>query len=327
MTLEELRELLAIINSDEPVGIRVHVIERTEEENQQGEIEEIENIREANISQELAQELQEDFVNNINARFFNDEEFQVSNISEAHEMSNSVYYYDLDEFPQKLNVLQEFDAWTNYPDFSFNNNDIENVKALLITIGNQNSHFTIFKHVYPVTIIRQDRIIGLIPFGDRFEKLNSNILQINTSIDFLYAQESLIINSVKTLTNSYGYKEIIINQARDRVLLIGELNLISNLDVLEAFITNVKYAKRVLKINPHSPVLQLARNRIVDFILNHPKLQNKIRIDEENQQIVLDTDVSKIVTIGILNDDFLKSNLTDLDYESEKKSSLAEEEE
>jgi len=304
MTLEELRELLAIINSDEPVGIRVHVIERTEEENQQGEIEEIENIREANISQELAQELQEDFVNNINARFFNDEEFQVSNISEAHEMSNSVYYYDLDEFPQKLNVLQEFDAWTNYPDFSFNNNDIENVKALLITIGNQNSHFTIFKHVYPVTIIRQDRIIGLIPFGDRFEKLNSNILQINTSIDFLYAQESLIINSVKTLTNSYGYKEIIINQARDRVLLIGELNLISNLDVLEAFITNVKYAKRVLKINPHSPVLQLARNRIVDFILNHPKLQNKIRIDEENQQIVLDTDVSKIVTIGILNDDF-----------------------
>lgn len=327
MTLEELRELLGVINSGEPLGIRIHVIEKIEEEDENGEITEIDEIQEADISEELARELQENFVNTINARFFNDDEFQVSNLSDAHELSNSVFYYDLEHFPEKLNVLQEFNAWQNYPNFSFNNNDVENVKAILVTIGNQNSHFTIFKHVYPVTIIRQDRIIGLIPFGNRFEKLNSSILQINTSIDFLYSRDSLIINSVKTLTNSYGYKEIIINQARERVLLIGELNLISNLDVLEAFITNVKYAKRVLKINPHSPVLQLAKNRVIDFILNHPRLQNRIRIDEENEQIVLDTDISKIITIGILNDDYLKSNLTDLNYESEKKSTLVEEQE
>jgi hypothetical protein len=43
-----------------------------------------------------------------------------------------------------------------------------------------------------------------------------------------------------------------------------------------------------------------------------------------NDKIMLDTDISKIITIGILNDDYLKSNLTDLDYESENKYEIDE---
>jgi hypothetical protein len=74
-----------------------------------------------------------------------------------------------------------------------------------------------------------------------------------------------------------------------------------------------------LRINPQSPVLQLAKTRIIDFIRNHGKLSLKIRFNDEIDRIVLDTDVSKVITIGILNDDYLKSNLTNLDYESEQK--------
>ncbi|MFT3796587.1 anti-phage protein KwaB [Flavobacterium sp.] len=324
MNLEELREFLSVINGEDPTGIKIHLVERREIE-QNGEIVIEEDIREADISEELAAELKEDFINVINDRFFNDEEFAMSNISAANEVSNSAFYYDLDELPEKLHLLGDFDPWHDYPNFSFNNNDIENVKALLVTIGNQNRHFTIYKHVYPVTIIRRDRVIGLIPVGNRFEKLNENILQINTAIDFLYVNENLIVNSLKTLTNSYGYKEIVIRKAVEKIQLIQNLNLIQNIQELIDFVSNVKYAKRILKINPESPVLQLARERIIQFVLDTERLRRRIRIDEENNTIVLDTDVSKVLTIGILNDDFLKSHLTDLDYESEKKSEIHEE--
>lgn len=319
MEIQQLKELLDIINiADEPIGIRVHLLKKDDGSNEE--------ILQADVSENLSSELKTMFTETINQRFFQNEELVLSNISDANELLNSVFYYDIDEFPEKLNILQNFDTWENYPQFSFNNDDIESIKAILITIGNENNHFTVFKHVYSITILKQDKILGLFPAENRFEKLTNNILQINNSIDFIYAEDNLIINSLKTLTNAYGYKEVIKNQARERVELIRELDLIDNIEELTSFVQNVKYAKRILKINPQSPVLQLAKSRILDFVRNHNKLSSKIRFNESGDKISLDTDVSKVITIGILNDDYLKSNLTDLDYESERKEEFTDDE-
>ncbi len=317
MNLQELREALNIINDEvNPVGITVHLIKKDEDDT--------ETILKADISVELANELKEIFRVTINNKFFNNEELVLRNISSSIETVNSIFYYDLAEFPQKLSSANDFEPFNEYPDFSFNNDDIESIKAILITIGNANNYFSIYKHVYPVTIVRQDRMLGFLPIGDRFEKLSSNILQINNSIDFLFAQDNLFINNIKTLASAYGYNEIIKNQARDNITLIQGLDLIDNIAELSSFVDNIKYAKRVLKINANSPVLQLAKLRIIEFIANHPKLRTKIRLNQTNDRILLDTDISKIITIGILNDDYLKSNLTDLDYESENKSEIDE---
>ncbi len=317
MNLQELREALNIINDEvNPVGITVHLIKKNDDDT--------ETILKADISFELANELKEIFRVTINSKFFNNEELVLRNISSSIETINSIFYYDLTEFPDKLSSANNFEPFNEYPDFSFNNDDIESIKAILITIGNADDYFSIYKHVYPVTIVRQDRMLGFLPIGDRFEKLSSNILQINNSIDFLFANDNLFINNIKTLASAYGYNEIIKNQARNNITLIQDLDLIDNIAELINFVDNIKYAKRVLKINANSPVLQLAKLRIIEFISNHPKLRMKIRINEANDRILLDTDISKIITIGILNDDYLKSNLTDLDYESESKSEIDE---
>jgi hypothetical protein len=317
MNLQELREQLNIINDEvNPIGITVHLIKKNDDET--------ETILKADISVELATELKEIFRATINSKFFDNQELVMREISSSIETVNSIFYYDLEEFPEKLSSANNFDPFAEYQDFSFNNDDIESIKAILITVGNVENYFTIYKHVYPVTIVRQDRMLGFLPIGDRFEKLNSNILQINNAIDFLFANDNLFVNNIKTLSSAYGYNEIIKNQARQNITLIQDLDLISNIDELTAFVDNIKYAKRVLRINANSPVLQLAKLRIIEFITNHPKLSTKIRMNSTNDRIMLDTDISKIITIGILNDDYLKSNLTDLDYESENKSEIDE---
>lgn len=317
MNLQELREQLNIINDEvNPIGIIVHLIKKNDDET--------ETILKADISVELANELKEIFRATINNKFFDNQELVLREISSSIETANSIFYYDLEEFPEKLSSANNFDPFTEYEDFSFNNDDIESIKAILITVGNADNYFTIYKHVYPVTIVRQDRMLGFLPIGDRFEKLSSNILQINNSIDFLFANDNLFVNNIKTLSSAYGYNEIIKNQARENITLIQGLDLIANIAELTSFVDNIKYAKRVLRINANSPVLQLAKLRIIEFITNHPKLSTKIRMNATNDRIMLDTDISKIITIGILNDDYLKSNLTDLDYESENKSEIEE---
>ena len=72
MELEELRELLNIINSeDEPVGIRVHLVLRNEDNT--------ESILLADVSEELSNDLKQIFKETINRKFFENEELSFSN--------------------------------------------------------------------------------------------------------------------------------------------------------------------------------------------------------------------------------------------------------
>lgn len=318
MELQDLKDKLNIVNDENnPIGITIHLVKKNEDST--------ESILDADISADLAVELKYVFKEAINEKILNNEELDLKNISSTYETVNSIFLYDLEEFPQKLSIINEFQAFHNYPNFSFSNHELESIKAIIITIGNEENYFSIYKHVYPITIVRQDKMLGLIPKGNRFEKLDSNILQINSSIDFLFTDESLIVNNLKTFAGAYGYNEVVKNQARAKIELISTLDLIDNIEELTNFIENVKYAKRVLRIQPNSPVLQLAKTRIIAFIANHPKLSRKIRLNEAGDKISLDTDISKVIAIGILNDDFLKSNLTDLDYESENKLTINDE--
>lgn len=318
MELQDLKDKLNIVNDENnPIGITIHLVKKNEDST--------ESILDADISTDLAVELKYVFKEAINEKILNNEELDLKNISSTYETVNSIFLYDLEEFPQKLSIINEFQAFHNYPNFSFSNHELESIKAIIITIGNEENYFSIYKHVYPITIVRQDKMLGLIPRGNRFEKLDSNILQINSSIDFLFTDESLIVNNLKTFAGAYGYNEVVKNQARAKIELISTLDLIDNIEELTNFIENVKYAKRVLRIQPNSPVLQLAKTRIITFIANHPKLSRKIRLNEAGDKISLDTDISKVIAIGILNDDFLKSNLTDLDYESENKLTINDE--
>lgn len=319
MELQDLKDKLNIVNDEaNPIGITVHLVKKNEDST--------ESILDADISTDLATELKSVFKDAINEKIINNEELDLKNISSTHETINSIFLYDLEEFPQKLSIINEFQAFQNYPNFSFSNDDLEAIRAIIITIGNEENYFSIYKHVYPITIVRQDKMLGLIPIGNRFEKLNSNILQINNSIDFLFTDETFVVNNLKTLAGAYGYNEVVKNQARAKIELISALDLIDNIEELTNFVDNIKYAKRVLRIQPNSPVLQLAKTRIISFIANHPKLCRKIRFNDAGDKISLDTDISKVIAIGILNDDYLKSNLTDLDYESENKLTIADEE-
>ncbi len=305
------------LNDQDPIGLNLHVILKQNEE---------ELIRKADISQDVEEQLLEQFTQALNAKYINNPDLNFSNISEGEDIRNSAFFYDIDELPEELGTITGFNEQVDYEDFSFNNDDVKLIRGIIVSIGNQNQKITIFQYVYPVSIVSQGNFIGIFPSDTRFELLEDNIVKIGIGIDLMLLEDNLIVNSLKTFTSKFGFKDIIKRKANENLDLVDNLAIIQNMDVLRDFIQNIKYARKILKLNPNSPVLNLPSQGIFNFITNHPILQNRIRFDENSGLINLDTEVSKILLIGVLNDDYLKSNLTDIDYETDRKREFQDEE-
>ncbi|WP_420868523.1 Kiwa anti-phage protein KwaB-like domain-containing protein [Alkalimarinus coralli] len=68
----------------------------------------------------------------------------------------------------------------------------------------------------------------------------------------------------------------------------------------------------------------MENNQIISFCKTFPKLANRIRLNEDETKIGLDTKVSKDLFIKLLMDDYLTSELTHFHYESVSKDSAGE---
>ena len=317
MTRQELNDHISnTLDNENPIGLSLHVVLNENNE---------EIIREADISAEVEEQLLEQFNQALNSKYINNEGLNYSNISQGEDLKNSAFYYDIHEVPQELDTLNGFDEEQDYEDFSFTNDDIKKIRGIIISIGNQESKITLFQYVYPISIVSQGKFIGIFPSKTRFELLEDNILKVGSTIDLMLLGDNLIVNSLKTFTSKFGFTDIIKRKANQNLDLVDGLGLIENIQLLRDFIEDTRYAKKILKLNPNSPVLNLPAQGIRDFIRAHPILQNRIRFNEVSGQINLDTEVSKALVIGVLNDDYLKSNLTNLDYETERKKEFVDE--
>ncbi|MBC6111526.1 anti-phage protein KwaB [Pedobacter fastidiosus] len=280
----------------------------------------------ANIEQEVTTSLLTQFKGYIQSKFIDNEELFFGNLTDADNRRNSAYNYDFDEKPEGLSYLDTVLKNEEQAHFNFNVDDLNNIKAFVILIGNEEHKISLYKKHYPINYLRRDSILRIFPSNERFEKVNTNILSISETFEFMQIGQNLIVLSVKVLEKYFGYDTIIRNKAIENLTLIQNSGLLVDIQLLNTLTNELKYAKRIVKIKHDTPVLQLPVNTVIFFIANHPVLSRKIRFNADSTQIALDTKVSQEHFIKLLNDDFLKSELTNLFYDSQSKDTLRIEE-
>jgi hypothetical protein len=322
MTLEQLNQKIAFLfDNDNPIGIKLYFVLEDE-----GEIV----IRFADISPQVAIDLKLQFIEYIRNRIFENDEINYSMVSEADDASNSAHYYDLDIQPELLGPLYQVNTAETFAlndaqpfeDYSFNNDDLKKIKAFVICLGNEANKVALYKKHYSVSLMRRGTYYGMIPSATRMERFSENVIKINETVEFMLVEGELIVLSLKTFQNSFGFDKIIRKKAEQNLDLIGATNLLEDVEQLKELSAELKYAKKIMSIKQNSPVLNIPFPNIKEFILGHPKLKRRIKFNEDKSRISLMTRSSKELFIKILNDDFLKSELTQLLYDSLKKSAM-----
>ena len=279
-------------------------------------------IRFANIENVAKLELKNRFIEYIQEKFINNEELHFQNISEDKKKKNVVYKYDIDERPESLNILDEILANEEQIHFNFNQDQLSNIKGYLITIGNEGNKIALYKKHHSMNILRRDRFL-LVPSGERLVEVQNDVIALDKSFDFMMVDDNLIVLKLNILERYFGFENVIRNQASNTIGLVEANELLEDIEQLLEIAQSIPNARKLMKIR-NSPVLNVPAINVMNFIRNHPELTGKISFNADGTKINLETGVSKKLFLKLLNDDFLFSQLTELQYDSHAKDKLLE---
>jgi hypothetical protein len=239
---------------------------------------------------------------------------------------DAIFRYNLVDYPPQLNAFVEtLDTPGTIPDFNHANDQVTALKAIVVVLGNGDESLSIYKHHYPTNTYRRNGF-SLLRAGiaqDRFEKLDQDIIRMGHTVDFIYDGADVFVTNFKVLEKFFGFKEAVKADASVKLAVLTARNIIENVSALEDRITtqgDVTFARKVIRAISHSPVLDtVANTQIIQFIKQHQSLSKKIKINTAETQIVLDTKTSQNFFMKLLNDDYLKSELTQFEYDADSK--------
>ncbi|UST67118.1 anti-phage protein KwaB [Pseudomonas moraviensis] len=262
----------------------------------------------------------------LELREFFESDYALRDLTAIDLRQDVIFRYNLLDYPPQLDAFMEtLDTPGTIPDFNHVNDEVTALKAIVVVLGNGIESLSIYKHHYPTNTYRRNGF-SLLRAGiaqDRFEKLDQEVIRMGHTVDFIYNGTDVFVTNFKVLEKFFGFKEAVKADASVKLATLTARNIIENVAVLQDRITaqgDVTFARKVIRAISHSRVLDTVVNdQIIQFIKQHHSLSKKIKINAAETQIVLDTKVSQNFFMKLLNDDYLKSELTQFEYDADSK--------
>lgn len=315
MNLDEFRTKIESIVQMEALGINVYFLLNTEPG---------QTIKRANIIENVKANLVTEYRYSLNLVVAN-EDLTMIDLSAADDRQTAIYLYDLEEQPAVFTYfesIQNDNEENPIPLFEFDIDNLADLEGYFISIGDFENNVVLYRKQMPINLFRQGKIYLVKGHDTQFDKIDKEFLRIDTKIDVISADDSIIINNISILERHYEFRAIIEHEAEASLENINGLDILENIEVLQERVSDTTFARKLSKISTTSPVFNLPTEHIMEFVRNHHILGNEFRYSEDETKILLDTKKSQNFFLRLMNDDFLHSQLTNFDYMTPAKDRL-----
>lgn len=260
------------------------------------------------------------FRNYIENTIIQNEELSLCELSNSDDRVNAIYLYDYDVYPKELDCIYNFNIEdeTQSEMFSFSKDSLSNLRGYLIYLGSMNQGIVLYKKHYSVSLIKRDSFL-LYKKNKRFVKFEGDdILRISGNAQIMKIENEMFVLDINNFEKNFGFENLIIKRASETVEEINQKGILEDVQVLKDSIDDITFARKLSKIREKSPVISLniSNDNIINFTKTNPGLVGRFKYSEDGKKIRLDTKASKNAFIKLLNDDYLKSNLTNQEYDS-----------
>lgn len=280
--------------------------------------------------QSTAPEIQRMFVGFVNTVVVSNEDLQIRNLSVDDETPNTIYQYDYNSYPEELDLFNNFDIKeaVNAKKFNFKTDDLSHLFGYIIYIGSMERGIVLFKKHYPISLIKRESfLLGVKKGENRFKRLPSEeILRLSDSVQLLRLDKTIFVLDIKMLERNMGFSALIQKAARETVDAIEALGILDDIQVLKDTLEEPTFSRKLSKIKKSSPIFELGitKEEIVKFTKVTPELVGKFKYNDDGSKIRLDTKKSKEAFLKLMNDAFLRSELTRQYYEASAKDNITQ---
>ncbi len=290
----------------------------------------------AYLEDDKINELSSLFKQNIYDNIINNSDIELCSLKNDDERKNAIYLYDANEV-ETIKKLKEFnieldkknqknnlDEYKNNL-YYFDDFDFSKLYGYLINIGSENNRIGLFKKHNNISLIKRSTyLLGKVKDKKKFELIkDKDLIKLNDNVQIIFINNKIYVLDINLLENHMGFLEEIQKSAIISIEKIHNLNLLEDIQVLKDLLPDKAYAKKLAKLINSSVIFN--SNVSKDKLLNYSKnshFKGKFKYTLNGKAFRLDTKKSKIDFLKLLNDSFLKSELTNQYYDVKTKDKL-----
>ena len=255
-------------------------------------------LKKANIQEEVLNNIADGYKESLKAeieRFNADAERRVLNISDRDDRANVVYCYDIPNveptFFEKMREVANdhpVDYFSGERMFNFDVDTLSDIDYFIIELGSEDNKVVIYRNNFNVNLMKQAP--GRFYFnksGTQLTSVTDDILRMDTQIDTLMIGEDFLVLNLGYLDSNKEFAAIIKSRAEDSINGIARLNLVDSVDGLRDRLSELSFARRLMRVMDSSPVVHMSVAKVLVFVRNHNKLKKVLKV--ENDRISLRT--------------------------------------
>ncbi|CAK1877202.1 anti-phage protein KwaB [Vibrio crassostreae] len=262
------------------------------------------------------------FTDALKKKYIENESFTIPYLSNHDDRKHALYQFDFDESPQAfdlVNTAMVATAETEMPTYEARDNKLENIKALIIVLKNRDGHKAgFYQHVYGVTLLKSGKgILNLMAHETRVVKLQQDILRVSPNFIFLKMGDVYLVESVNGLENQLNFKDVIQRKAEVLTETLVGMNFSDDFNIfIEKVQEDISFARKVVKVCTHSAVLEqeITTAELIEFVKQEEHYANVLKFNDDETQFDLNSINRCRKFLELLDDDLLRSPLTNKSY-------------
>ena len=315
MTREELQQRLQFIQ-DEQVTKNLSVFVTTQTTGLQ-----LFNIREDDMG-----ELLNMFIGSVKEKLIDDVQYSIEDYSTTILRENTIYRYDLpaERRTEEMNQMAEVLDIHAPEYFNAGETPIESIIGIYAVIcGNMNQNAIIYKHITAVDKIYARSSFLFSKDNELFKRQKENLLRISPVIHMIMVDNEILLLDMKKLESALGLNDILAREAERDIQAVMDKRLVTDNQFLKKVCEKTSMCKKLRHALAQSKVILngIDNRRIIEFAESkREKLKFSFNAAKDAFDIRSKAEATRF--IKLLDDDFLRSELTQEDYDSYDKESL-----
>lgn len=315
MTKEELQQKLQFIQ-DEQITKHLSVFVTTQTTG----------LQLFNIEADDIGDLLKMFVDSIKQKLIDVDQYSIVDYSTTVLRDNVIYRYDLPENrTMQMNRMSEVLDIQNPENFNADETPIESITGIYVVIrGEMNQNIVLYKHITAVDKTYARSSFLFFKDNDMFKRQKENLLRISPAIHMIMVENEILLLDMKKLESALGLKDILVREAERDIQSVVDKRLVTDNHFLKKACGKTSMCKKLRHALTQSKVILkgIDNKDIVKFAKSkRGKLQFHFNAAKDAFDIRSKAEAERF--IKLLDDDFLRSELTQEDYDSYDKECMS----